>query len=200
MRGDVLVGQLAVGAVDELAELAGVDEEHLAAAVTERAVLAIAREEPQAGGDLGRVEELAGQRDHAVDEVGFDQGLADLALAGLVRRHRAVGEHEAGHARWREVVDDVLHPGEVGRCPWVARRSASACRHCRRSPPQSEMLKGGLARMKSALRSGWRSVVEAVAVADLAVDAADGGGSSWRAARWCSSTPAPRSRCPASSP
>ena len=116
--GDVLVGQLAVGAVHHAAELAGVDEEHLAAAVAELAVLPVAREEPEAGRDLRRVEELARQRDHAVHEVGLDQVLADLALAGLVRRHRAVGEHEAGHARGRQVVDDVLHPGEVG----VARR------------------------------------------------------------------------------
>ena len=48
--GDVLVGQLAVGAVHHATELARVDEEHLAAAVAELAVLAVAREEPEAGG------------------------------------------------------------------------------------------------------------------------------------------------------
>ena len=125
---DVLVGQLAVGAVDHAAELAGVDEEHLAAAVAELAVLLVAREEPEAGGDLRRVEELARQRDHAVHEIGLDDVLADLALAGLVRRHRAVGEHEAGDARGREVMNDVLHPGEVGVARLAARRTASACR------------------------------------------------------------------------
>ena len=48
--GDVLVGQLAVGAVHHAAELAGVDEEHVAAAVAELAVLLVARQEPQAAG------------------------------------------------------------------------------------------------------------------------------------------------------
>jgi hypothetical protein len=78
------------------------------------AVVLVFGEEPQADGDLRAVEELAGQRDHAVDEVGLDDGAADLALAGLVGGHAAVGEHEAGHAGGREVVDEVLHPGEVG--------------------------------------------------------------------------------------
>src|SRR5206468_2998698 len=39
--GDVLVGQLAVRAVHHAAELAGVDEEYVAPAVAERAVLAV---------------------------------------------------------------------------------------------------------------------------------------------------------------
>ena len=66
---NVLVGQLAVGAVHHTAELTCVDEEHLAAAVAELAVLLVTRQEPQAGGDLRRVEELAWQRHHAVHEV-----------------------------------------------------------------------------------------------------------------------------------
>jgi len=70
--------------------------------------------DPVSNGNLRGVEELAGQRDHAVHEVGLDQASADLTLAGLVRRHGAVGEHEADHACGREVVDDVLDPGEVG--------------------------------------------------------------------------------------
>src|SRR5690606_32775311 len=79
--GDVLVGQLAVGAVHHAAKLAGVDEEDLAAAVAELAVLAVARQKPQARRDLRRVEELAGQRHHAVHEVGLDEVPADLAFA-----------------------------------------------------------------------------------------------------------------------
>ena len=79
-----------------------------------RAVVLVAREEPEADGDLRGVEELAGQGDHAVHEVGLDDGLADLAFAGLVGGHAAVGEDEAGEAGGREVVDEVLHPGEVG--------------------------------------------------------------------------------------
>jgi hypothetical protein len=84
------------------------------AAVAEFAVLLVARQEPQARWDLRRVEELARQRHHAVREVGFDQALANLTLARLVRRHGAVGEHEIRHTRGRQVVDNVLYPGEVG--------------------------------------------------------------------------------------
>src|SRR5262245_20982679 len=78
---NVLVGQPAMRAIHHAAEFAGVDEEHVATAVAELAVLAVARKEPQARRDLRRVEELARQRDHAVHEVGLDQALADLALA-----------------------------------------------------------------------------------------------------------------------
>ena len=67
---------------------------------------------------LRAVEELARQRQHAVHEVGLGDGLANLALAGLVGGHAAIGKDEAGHAVGREVVDEMLHPSEVG----VARR------------------------------------------------------------------------------
>src|SRR5688572_5211480 len=46
---DVLVGQLAMRAVDEAAKLAGVDEQHVTAPVAEPPIRAIAREEPEAG-------------------------------------------------------------------------------------------------------------------------------------------------------
>ena len=72
------------------------------------------REEPEADGDLRAVEELAGEGDHAVHEVGLDEGAADVAFAGLVGGHAAIGEDEAGHTLRGEVVDEVLHPGEVG--------------------------------------------------------------------------------------
>ncbi len=68
---------------------------------------------------------LARKRDHAVHEVGLDEGAADVALpwqalrfglrlgrcaprravAGLVGGHAAIGEDEAGHASRGEVVD-----------------------------------------------------------------------------------------------
>jgi len=41
----------------------------------------------------------------------------------------------------------------TGGTPYCQRLSSR-----RRSPPQSETLNGGFARMKSALRSGWRSL------------------------------------------
>jgi len=86
----------------------------LAAPVAETAVLLVARDKPQTDRDLRRVEQLAGECHHAIDEVGLDDRLANLALAGLVRRHAAIGEDETGHAGGREVMHEVLHPGEVG--------------------------------------------------------------------------------------
>src|SRR5690606_12294465 len=77
---DVFVRQLATRAVDHAAELAGVDEQDLSAAVAELAVLAVAGQAPQAGRDLRRVEELTRERHHAVHEVGLDQVLTDLAF------------------------------------------------------------------------------------------------------------------------
>jgi hypothetical protein len=74
----------------------------------------VAGKEPQAGGDLGGVEQLAGQGDHAVHGVGLDHGLADIAFAALVGAHRAVGQHHAGGAEGGEVPEDVLQPGVVG--------------------------------------------------------------------------------------
>ncbi len=43
-----------------------------------------------------------------------NQGFADVAFAGLVRRHAAVGEDKPGETIGREVMDEMLHPGEVG--------------------------------------------------------------------------------------
>lgn len=171
--GDVLVGQLAVGAVHHAAHLPCINKKHFPAAVAELAVLAVAREEPQARGDLGAVEELAGQGDHAVHDVGLDQVLADFAFAGLVRGHGAVGEHETGHARGREVVDDVLHPGEVGVAggrhavfpAFVVAQVLAA--------PVGDV-EGRIGEDEVGLEVGVAVVVEGVAVGDLAVDATDG--------------------------
>ena len=71
-------------------------------------------QEPEADGDLGGVEELAGQGDHAVDEVVLDQLLADLAFALGVGGHGAVGEDEAGDAVFGELGHHVENPGVVG--------------------------------------------------------------------------------------
>src|SRR5205807_2770299 len=63
---DVLVGQLAMCPVHHAAHLPCVDEEHLTMPVAEPAVLLVARQEPQTGWNLRRVEELSGQPHHAV--------------------------------------------------------------------------------------------------------------------------------------
>src|SRR6266511_62355 len=54
-----LVSQLAVGAVNELSELAGVDEKRFAAAIAEPVIFLLAGEDPHNRGDLGRVKKLA---------------------------------------------------------------------------------------------------------------------------------------------
>ena len=108
------------------------------------AVALVAGEEPQADRDLRGVEQLAGQGHHAVHQVGLDDGLADLALARLVGRHGAVGQHETGQAGGGQVVDEVLHPGKVGVAgggtPYFQRRRPRSS-----SPRQSLSLNGGLA-------------------------------------------------------
>ena len=114
--GDFLVGQFPMHAVDQHAQLAGVDEQRLAARSRkpsprpsegrscppspEGSGLLIAGDEPEADGNLRGVEQLAGQGHHAIDQIGLDDGLADLALARLVGTHRAVGQDEARVARW----------------------------------------------------------------------------------------------------
>ncbi len=66
--------------------------------LTDARGLIILGEEPQAYRDLRAVKKLAGQGDHAIHQVGFDQGFADVAFAGLVGAHAAVGQHKARHA------------------------------------------------------------------------------------------------------
>ncbi len=68
-----------MGAVHQVAELTGVNKEHVPTLVAEFTVFLIAGQEPQAGRDLRPIEKLAGQGDHAVHQVGLDDGLADLS-------------------------------------------------------------------------------------------------------------------------
>jgi len=86
----------------------------LAATVPEAAVLLVAGDEPEADGDLRRIEELAGHGDHTVHEVRLDDVLADFPLAGLVGGHGAVRKDKNRPCRWGEMVDQVLDPGIVG--------------------------------------------------------------------------------------
>ena len=48
-----------------------------------------------------------------MNEIGFDDVLADFSFARLVRRHRSVREHETCETVRREMVNDVLHPGKI---------------------------------------------------------------------------------------
>ncbi len=91
---EIGVSQFAVDAVDERAHFPRVDEKRVFAAVAETALgvgALIFREEPKADGNLGAIKKLAGECDHAVHEVGLDEGAADVTFTGLVGRHAAVG-------------------------------------------------------------------------------------------------------------
>ena len=127
-----------------------------------RCLLAL-REEPDAGGDLRVGEELAGERDHAFDEVGLDEGLADFAFAAGVAAHGAIGEQQRHAALRREVVEHVLDPGEVGVALAAGCRISSAGRPPACASHHSLMLNGGLAITKSARRSGCWSLVKVLA-------------------------------------
>ena len=110
----VLLGQVSASAVEHMAQFASVDEERFAPAVPVLSVETATAQEPEAGGYLSGPEELARQGDDAVHQAGFYDVLANLTLAGLFRRHGAVGKDETRNAAWRKVIQEVLHPGEVG--------------------------------------------------------------------------------------
>jgi hypothetical protein len=98
---NLVISQLAMDPVNEMPELAGVDEEDFAASIAVFVILFISGQEPKAGRNLSRVEELAGEGDHAINQVGFDNAFPNFAFAGLVRGHGSVGEDEAGDAGGR---------------------------------------------------------------------------------------------------
>ena len=126
--GDVLSGKIAVGAIHHQTQLPRVDKQNLTPAVAVFTIAPVARQKPETGRYLSRVEKLAGQRDHAVHQVGFYQTLSDVALSRLVGRHRAVGQHKARRTRGRKVVDDMLPPKRSWHCPSAVPRTASAGR------------------------------------------------------------------------
>jgi len=111
---NILLPQFAVGRVNHSPEFTSVNEKHLVSSVAEPVVAFVPAKKPETYRNRRRVEKLAGERDHAVHEVGFDDGFANLAFAAGVGGHRAVGEDEAREAGRGEMVEEVLHPGEVG--------------------------------------------------------------------------------------
>ena len=120
---DFFVGEFAPGAVYQHAHLAGVDKEHLPAPIAQfvfqhKAIAAVFSQDPQTSRNLCGVKKLPRQRHHAIHDScsigGFEHGLADIAFAGLVGAHRAIGQHHARHATGSQVVVDVLQPCVVG--------------------------------------------------------------------------------------
>ena len=82
-------------------------------AVFEAGGLALA-DKPEADRDLGGIEQLAGQGDHAFDAVIFDQLLADLPFTAAIAAHGAVGQHKTGDALLAEFGEHMQDPGVVG--------------------------------------------------------------------------------------
>ena len=97
----------------------------------------------------------------------------DFAFAGLARRHGAVGEHEAGDAPGRQVMDHVLHPAKVG----VALGRGAVLPALVFGEPLAAPV-GDVERRIGEDEVGlevWMAVVvEAVAMVDLPLDAPDG--------------------------
>ena len=110
---DIGIGQFDLHAAHAGAEFARVDKQHFAGAGG-----FLFGKEPQAGGNLGIEEQLAGQSDHDFYYVGLDHRLADIAFAVLAGAHGAVGQHNTGAAIGLEVVKHMLQPGIVGIALW----------------------------------------------------------------------------------
>ena len=82
---NVGIRKLAVYAIDQSPQLPAVNEQGFAVALTELSVPLITSDEPEANRNLGAVEQLPWQRDHAIDKISFDDRLTNFPLAGLVR-------------------------------------------------------------------------------------------------------------------
>ncbi len=155
---DLRVGEFPMNAIDQNAQLASINEQRRAFAAVSFLLLDaskvgatfVSRQEPQAHRNLSAVEQLPGHCHHAVDEVIFDHRFANVAFAGLVGTHAAIGQDEARDAVRCEMMHEVLNPGKLalpfGGMPYFQRTSSSL--RC-----QSESLNGGFARTKSAFRS-----------------------------------------------
>lgn|GEM_PF-2572431 len=72
----LLIGEILSSLVHHVPKLAGVNEQHRAATVMPVAGILVAGQEPEVGRNLGGVEELSKQGDHAIYHV---------TLAGLSR-------------------------------------------------------------------------------------------------------------------
>ena len=120
--GNVVGGQFLMNTADHAAHIAGVDKQGFALAVAVVAVvvagndcgLFVFGDKPEAHRNLGGVEELAGQRDHAVYQVVFDNLFTDFPFALGVGAHGAVGQYKARDAVVAELADHVQYPTVVG--------------------------------------------------------------------------------------
>lgn len=115
--GDLVIGQFPMDAVDEPAIAAGVNKQGLAAAGAEFLLFVgglFAGDKPKTYRNLGGVKQLPRQRNHAIHQIGFDDGLADFAFPGGLGAHGAVGHDKTRNPGRRQVMDKMLNPCVVG--------------------------------------------------------------------------------------
>ena len=68
-------------AVDEVSQLPCIDEQNVAPPVAELPVRLVPREKPAGGRNHRAVEELAWKSNHAIDQIGLNDCLPNLAFA-----------------------------------------------------------------------------------------------------------------------
>ena len=107
--GNVFLRKVTMDAVGQGAQFAGVNEQRLAVSI-----FLVPRKEPQTHRDLRAVKQLSRQGDHAIHQVIFDDGFADLAFARCIARHAPVRQHKSRRAVGRKMMDKMLHPRKVG--------------------------------------------------------------------------------------
>lgn len=122
---NIVVRQFPRATVDQMSKITRIDEQDFI--FTRMVVVACAVHKPQRRRNLGIQKQFGGQVDDAVDQVALgDQAFADVAFAGGFRGQRTFGQYHTGDAAGRQVVDEMLQPGEIG----VARRRRAVLPAC----------------------------------------------------------------------
>lgn len=136
--------------------------------------MAILADKPQAYWYPSIKEQPVGHRHNAVDQVRLDELAANVSLAAGLAPQRTVRKDEASGPLWRQMINKVLDPGEVGVTlrwrtvppTWIVRELGRAASPSFLSPPSLQHIisqhtditrKGGFAITKSARRSGCKS-------------------------------------------
>ena len=143
---NVFAAHVPVGAIHHVAHLAGIDKQYLARPLPVRTAQARSGQEPKTGRYRSGVEELTGQSHHAIH-----QSASTIAsrifpspdcLEDMEPLARTNPADPQGDRWWIMCCTQAKLALREGGTPYFQRMS-----FLRRSPPQSEMLKGGLARM-----------------------------------------------------
>src|SRR5699024_733732 len=114
--GDIFIAQSTFCTVNHVSEIAGINEQNLVSTVN-RTILAcglILCQEPDTHRDTGGTKQLSRQRNHAGNQIRFNQFSTNLAFPTRIRRHRTISHDNTSRATWSKLRDDVLNPGVVG--------------------------------------------------------------------------------------